>query len=64
MNYKNAVIRSHKNSNKDDRMFFVMEPELKKDLREIAQANFVSESQFVRESVRRNIRVYKKASAS
>jgi hypothetical protein len=64
MTYTNAVIRIRKNSNKDERMFFVMEPELKKDLREIAQANFVSESQFVRESVRRNIRVYKKASAS
>jgi len=64
MTYTNAVIRIRKNSNKDERMFFVMEPELKKDLREIAQANFVGESKFVRESVRRNIRVYKKASAS
>ncbi len=63
MTYTNAVIRIRKNSNKDERMFFVLEPELKKDLREIAQANFVSESQFVRESVRRNIHVYKKAIA-
>jgi hypothetical protein len=63
MTYKNAVIRSRKNSNKDERMFFVLESDLKNDLREIAQANFVSESQFIRESVRRNINVYRKAIA-
>jgi hypothetical protein len=63
MRYNNAVIRNHRNSNaKDQRMFFVLESDLKNDLREIAQANFVSQSQFVRESVRRNINAYKKAS--
>lgn len=63
MTYNNAVIRSRKNSNKDERMFFVLESDLKNDLREIAQANFVSESQFIQESVRRNINVYRKAIA-
>lgn len=63
MTYNNAVIRSRKNSNKDKRMFFVLESDLKNDLREIAQANFVSESQFIQESVRRNINVYRKAIA-
>jgi hypothetical protein len=61
MRYNNAVIRNRSNPrNKDQRMFFVLESDLKNDLREIAQANFVSESQFVRESVRRNINAYKK----
>jgi hypothetical protein len=63
MTYNNAVIRSRKNSNKDERMFFVIESDLKNDLREIAQINFVSESQFIRESVLRNINVYRKAIA-
>ena len=63
MRYNNAVIRNRSNPrNKDQRMFFVLESDLKNDLREIAQANFISESQFVRESVRRNINAYKKAS--
>jgi hypothetical protein len=63
MRYNNAVIRNRSNPrSKDQRMFFVLESDLKNDLREIAQANFVSESQFVRESVRRNINAYKKAS--
>ena len=62
MTYTNAVIRNRNNpTTKDQRMFFVLEADLKNDLREIAQANFVSESQFVRESVRRNINLYKKA---
>ena len=62
MRYNNAVIRNRNNPRpKDQRMFFVLEADLKNDLREIAQANFVSESQFVRESVRRNISAYKKA---
>jgi hypothetical protein len=62
MRYNNSVIRNHSNTrNKDQRMFFVLESDLKNDLRETAQANFVSESQFVRESVRRNINLYKKA---
>ena len=62
MRYNNAVIRNRNNPRpKDQRMFFVLEADLKNDLREIAQANFVSESQFVRESVRRNIITYKKA---
>ena len=62
MKYNNAVIRNRSNpTTKDQRMFFVLEADLKNDLREIAQANFVSESQFVRESVRRNITAYKKA---
>ena len=63
MRYNNAVIRNHKNpKTKDQRMFFVLEDELKDAIREIAQENYVSESQFVRESVRRNILAYKKAS--
>ena len=63
MRYNNTVIRNRSNPrNKDQRMFFVLELDLKNDLREIAQANFISESQFVRESVRRNINAYKKAS--
>ena len=63
MRYNNAVIRNRSNPrNKDQRMFFVLETDLKNDLREIAHENFVSESQFVRESVRRNINAYKKAS--
>lgn len=63
MRYNNAVIRNHKNpTTKDHRMFFVLEEELKNAIREIAQENYVSESQFVRESVRRNILAYKKVS--
>ncbi len=63
MRYNNTVIRNHKNSTtKDQRMFFVLEEELKDAIRAIAQENYVSESQFVRESVRRNILAYKKAS--
>lgn len=62
MKYNNAVIRNRSNpTTKDQRMFFVLEADLKNDLRKIAQENFVSESQFVRESVRRNISLYKKA---
>jgi hypothetical protein len=63
MTCKNNFIRSRKNSNKDERMFFVLESDLKNDLREVAQENFVSESQFIRESVRRNINVYRKSIA-
>jgi hypothetical protein len=62
MRYNNAVIRNHgKSTTKDQRMFFVLEEELKDAIREIAQANYVSESQFVRESVRRNINAYKRS---
>jgi len=62
MPINSSVIRNHKNSTiKDQRMFFVLENDLKQELREVAQANYVSESQFVRESVRRNIIAYKKA---
>lgn len=62
MSINNAAIRNHKNPpTKDQRMFFVLENDLKQELREVAQANYVSESQFVRESVRRNIIAYKKA---
>ena len=62
MTYNNAVIRNRNNTKtKDQRMFFVLEADLKNDLREVASANFVSESHFVRESVRRNINAYKKA---
>lgn len=64
MTYNNAVIRNRKDTNtKDERMFFVLETDLKNQLREIAKANFISESQFVRESVRRNINAYRKASS-
>lgn len=59
MSINNAVIRNHSRT-KDQRMFFVLEEELKDAIREIAQANYVSESQFVRESVRRNINSYRK----
>lgn len=62
MPINNIAIRNHKNTpTKDQRMFFVLENDLKQELREVAQANYVSESQFVRESVRRNITAYKKA---
>lgn len=62
MPINNTAIRNHKNTLiKDQRMFFVLENDLKQQLREIAHANYVSESQFVRESVRRNILTYKKA---
>jgi len=62
MPINSSAIRNHKNSTiKDQRMFFVLENDLKQELREVAQANYVSESQFVRESVRRNITAYKKA---
>ena len=62
MPINNIAIRNHKNTSiKHQRMFFVLENDLKQQLREIAQANYVSESQFVRESVRRNITAYKKA---
>jgi len=62
MTYNNAVIRNRRQTKtKDERMFFVLESDLKRDLREIAQANFMSESHFVRESVRRNINAYRKA---
>ena len=62
MPINNIAIRNHKNPTiKDQRMFFVLENDLKQELREVAQANYVSESQFVRESVRRNITAYKKA---
>lgn len=62
MQNNRTVVRHRSNpTTKDQRMFLVLEAELKNELREIAQANFVSESQFVRESVRRNITAYKKA---
>lgn len=63
MTYNNTVIRNRKNTTKDQRMFFVLETDLKNQLREIARANFVSESQFVRESVRRNINAYRKGAS-
>ena len=61
MSYNNVVIRNRKTKNKEQRFHFVLEDDLRNDLIEIAKANFVSESQFVRESVRRNISLYKKA---
>ena len=61
MSYNNVVIRNRKTKNKEQRFHFVLEDDLRNDLIEIAKANFVSESQFVRESVRRNITAYKKA---
>lgn len=62
MQYDNVLIRNRRHAKtKDQRMFFVLEAELKNALRETAQANFVSESQFIRESVRRNINSYRKA---
>lgn len=60
MSYNNVVIRNRKTKNKEQRFHFVLEDDLRNDLIEIAKANFVSESQFVRESVRRNITAYKK----
>lgn len=61
MSYNNVVIRNRKTKNKEQRFHFVLEDDLRNDLIEIAKANYVSESQFVRESVRRNISLYKKA---
>ena len=61
MSYNNVAIRNRKTKNKEQRFHFVLEDDLRNDLIEIAKANFVSESQFVRESVRRNISLYKKA---
>ena len=63
MTYNNAAIRNRKNTTKDERMFFVLETDLKNQLREVAKANFISESQFVRESVRRNINAYRKTAS-
>lgn len=64
MAYNNAAIRNRKDTDtKDERMFFVLETDLKNQLREIARANFISESQFVRESVRRNINAYRKGAS-
>ena len=62
MPINNAVIRNHART-KDQRMFFVLEEELKDAIREIAQENYVSESQFVREGIRRNISSYRKKNA-
>ena len=64
MTYQRTRLRRRQNLiTKDKRMFFVLEADLKHDLSEIARANYVSESQFVRESVRRCINEYKKAYA-
>lgn len=60
MPYKSTSKSNNSIRTKSRRMFFVLEPELKNDLREIAHTNYVSEAQFVRESVRRNIMLYKK----
>ena len=63
MSYNNAVIRNRKTKNKEQRIHFVLEDDLRNELVDVATANYVSVSQFVRESVRRNINAYKKASA-
>jgi hypothetical protein len=60
MSYNNAVIRNRKTKNKEQRLHFVLEDDLRNELFDVAQANYVSVSHFVRESVRRNINLYKK----
>jgi hypothetical protein len=59
----NAIIRNRKTKNKEQRLHFVLENDLRNELFDIAQENYVSVSHFVRESVRRNINAYRKASS-
>ena len=61
MIYNNAVIRNRNNQTKEKRKFFVLEDDLNRELHEVAQAKYQSDSQFIRESVRRNIIEYRKA---
>jgi hypothetical protein len=63
MPYNNAVIRKVKPKTKEQRLHFVLEDDLRNELFDIAQSNYVSVSHFVRESVRRNINTYRKASS-
>ena len=62
MIHNNAVIRNRNNQQtKEKRKFFVLEDDLNRELHEVAQAKYQSDSQFIRESVRRNIIEYRKA---
>ena len=61
MIYNNAVIRNRNNQTKEKRKFFVLEDDLNRELHEVAQAKYQSDSQFIRESVRRNIIEYRKS---
>ena len=61
MIYNNAVIRNRNNQTKEKRKVFVLEDDLNRELHEVAQAKYQSDSQFIRESVRRNIIEYRKA---
>jgi hypothetical protein len=63
MPYNNAAIRKVKPKTKEQRLHFVLEDDLRNELFDIAQSNYVSVSHFVRESVRRNINAYRKASS-
>jgi hypothetical protein len=63
MPYNNAVIRKIKPKTKEQRLHFVLEDDLRNELFDIAQSNYVSVSHFVRESVRRNINAYRKSSS-
>jgi hypothetical protein len=58
----NSVIRNRKAGQiQDKRVLFVLHQELLDQIREVADANHVSVSQFLRESARRNIATYRKA---
>lgn len=63
MPYNNAAIRKVKPKTKEQRLHFVLEDDLRNELFDIAQSNYVSVSHFVRESVRRNINAYRKSSS-
>lgn len=58
----NRFIRNRKAGQvQDKRVLFVLHQELLDQIREIADANHVSVSQFLRESARRNIAAYRRA---
>jgi hypothetical protein len=57
----NSVVRNRKAGLvQDKRVLFVVHQELLDQIREVADANHVSVSQFLRESARRNIAAYRK----
>jgi hypothetical protein len=64
MPQSNIAINNRKSGSvQSKRLLFVLHEELLNQIREVADANHVSVSHFLRESARRNIAAYKQATS-
>jgi hypothetical protein len=62
MPHSNSIIRNRKRGQvQDKRVLFVLNDDLLNQIRDVAEANHISVSHFLREAARRNIRAYEKA---